>query len=206
MNNFRTFAIWIIIGMLLISLFSLFQGQGMRSNAADVSYSQLLDKVNAGEIKSISYSGEGPIGTITSTTGDGKTFSTVGPITEADLKTLRDKGVNVNFKAAGGESTLSNALIYWLPMLVLVGVWVFFIRQMQAGSGKAMGFGKSKAKLLTEKHGRVTFADVAGVDEAKDDLVEIVDFLKDPGKFQRLGGKIPKGALLVGPPGTGKTL
>jgi cell division protease FtsH len=205
-NNFRTFAIWIIIGMLLISLFSLFQGQGMRSNAADVSYSQLLDKVNAGEIKSISYSGEGPIGTITSTTGDGKTFSTVGPITEADLKTLRDKGVNVNFKAAGGESTLSNALIYWLPMLVLVGVWVFFIRQMQAGSGKAMGFGKSKAKLLTEKHGRVTFADVAGVDEAKDDLVEIVDFLKDPGKFQRLGGKIPKGALLVGPPGTGKTL
>ena len=206
MNNFRTFAIWIIIGMLLLSLYALFEGQGIRSNAAEVSYSQLLDKVNSGELKSVTYSSDGAIGTITSTTSDGKTLSTVGPITEADLKTLRDKGVDVTFKSSAGESTLSNALIYWLPMLVIAGVWVFFIRQMQAGSGKAMGFGKSKAKLLTEKHGRVTFADVAGVDEAKDDLVEIVDFLKDPGKFQRLGGKIPKGALLVGPPGTGKTL
>ncbi len=97
-------------------------------------------------------------------------------------------------------------LLSWFPILLMLGVWIFFMRQMQAGSGKAMGFGKSKAKLLTERHGRVMFEDVAGVDEAKEDLQEIVEFLRDPHKFQRLGGKIPKGALLVGPPGTGKTL
>ena len=125
---------------------------------------------------------------------------------EDQLKELRDKNVSITFRTAQNDSLLTNALVYWLPMLLLIGVWVFFMRQMQSGSGKAMGFGKSKAKLLTERHGRVTFEDVAGVDEAKDDLVEIVDFLKDPHKFQRLGGKIPKGALLVGPPGTGKTL
>ena len=110
------------------------------------------------------------------------------------------------FTPPQSDSFLSNMLIYWLPMLLIVGVWFFIMRQMQSGTGKAMGFGKSRAKLLTEKQGKVTFADVAGVDEAKDDVVEIVDFLKDPHKFQRLGGKIPRGALLVGPPGTGKTL
>jgi DNA polymerase III delta prime subunit len=99
-----------------------------------------------------------------------------------------------------------SVFINWFPMLLLIGVWVFFLRQMQAGGGKAMGFGKSRAKLLTERTGRVTFEDVAGVDEAKDELKEIVDFLRDPQKFQRLGGRIPKGVLLVGPPGTGKTL
>ncbi len=202
MNQFRSFAVWIVIALLLFALFSLFQGQSLRTSAAEVSYSELLDKVSAGAIESVTYSGE----SITATASDGKIIQTYGPITEADLASLRAKGVKVTFRPQQTDSFLSNALIYWLPMLLILGVWVFFIRQMQSGSGKAMGFGKSRAKLLTEKQGRVTFDDVAGVDEAKDDVVEIVDFLKDPHKFQRLGGKIPRGALLVGPPGTGKTL
>ena len=123
------------------------------------------------------------------------------------VETLRQKNVDVRIGDGDGDSpTLLSILVNWFPMLLLVGVWIFFMRQMQSGGGKAMGFGKSRAKLLTERHGRVTFEDVAGIDEAKEDLQEIVEFLRDPQKFQRLGGKIPKGALLVGPPGTGKTL
>jgi cell division protease FtsH len=201
-NQFRNLAVWVVIGLLLLALFSMFQGQVGRSASQEMSYSEFFDRVQSGEIKSITYSGE----QISGKTTDGKTVTAYGITTETDLKLLRDKGVDVSFRPVQSDSLLSSMLVYWLPMLVLVGVWIFFIRQMQAGSGKAMGFGKSKAKLLTEKQGRVTFDDVAGVDEAKDDLVEIVDFLKDPHKFQRLGGKIPKGALLVGPPGTGKTL
>jgi cell division protease FtsH len=205
-NNFRNFAVWIVIGLLLIALFSLFQTQTFRAAPAEVSYSEFLDKVGAGNIKSAVY---GTSGAITATTTDNKTFTSNGPafqIGDADLKFIRDHKVDFTFRAPQGDGMLSNFLIYWLPMILLAGVWIFFMRQMQSGSGKAMGFGKSKAKLLTEKHGRVTFADVAGVDEAKEDLQEIVEFLKDPQKFQRLGGKIPRGALLVGPPGTGKTL
>jgi cell division protease FtsH len=203
-NQFRNFAVWIVIALLLFALFSLFQGQVGRSNATEINYTDFVERANSGTIKSITISGE----SITGKLGDGGTVQTTGPLYgyEDQVKELREKGVEITFRPVQSDSLLSNALIYWLPMLLLIGVWVFFIRQMQAGSGKAMGFGKSKAKLLTEKHGRVTFEDVAGVDEAKDDLVEIVDFLKDPHKFQRLGGKIPKGALLVGPPGTGKTL
>ncbi len=123
------------------------------------------------------------------------------------MPTLREKGVTIKAEPADdGSPSLLGILISWFPMLLLIAVWIFFMRQMQGAGGKAMGFGKSKAKLLTEKHGRVTFEDVAGVDEAKEELQEIVEFLRDPQKFQRLGGKIPKGALLVGPPGTGKTL
>jgi len=203
LNQFRSFAVWIVIALLLFALFSLFQGQSLRSSASsEVSYSELFDKVSSGSITSVTYAGE----TIKATASDGKIIQAYGVLTEEDLKTLRAKGVTVNFQPQQSDSLLSNALIYWLPMLLIIGVWVFFIRQMQSGTGKAMGFGKSRAKLLTEKQGKVTFADVAGVDEAKDDVVEIVDFLKDPHKFQRLGGKIPRGALLVGPPGTGKTL
>ncbi|MGH6906393.1 MAG: ATP-dependent zinc metalloprotease FtsH [Aestuariivirga sp.] len=204
MNQFRNFAVWIVIALLLFALFSLFQGQVGRVAPNEMSYSNFIDKANAGSIQSIIISGE----TITGKLSDGSTVLTTGPLYlyEDQIKDLRAKNIEITFRAAQSESFLSNALVYWLPMVLLVGVWIFFIRQMQAGSGKAMGFGKSKAKLLTERHGRVTFEDVAGVDEAKDDLVEIVDFLKDPHKFQRLGGKIPKGALLIGPPGTGKTL
>jgi cell division protease FtsH len=203
-NQFRNFAVWIVIALLLFALFSLFQGQVSRTPSSELSYTEFMDKANAGAIQSITISGESISGKMT----DGASVQTTGPLMyfEDQLKELRDKNVQITFRQAQGDSLLTNALVYWLPMLLLIGVWVFFIRQMQSGSGKAMGFGKSKAKLLTERHGRVTFDDVAGVEEAKDDLVEIVDFLKDPHKFQRLGGKIPKGALLVGPPGTGKTL
>jgi cell division protease FtsH len=203
-NQFRNFAVWIVIALLLFALFSLFQGQVGRTAATEISYSDFIDKANAGAIQSITISGETIIGKLT----DGTTVQTTGPLYgyEDQVKELRSKNVEITFRPVQSDSLLTNALIYWLPMVLLIGVWIFFIRQMQAGSGKAMGFGKSKAKLLTERHGRVTFDDVAGVEEAKEDLVEIVDFLKDPHKFQRLGGKIPKGALLVGPPGTGKTL
>jgi cell division protease FtsH len=203
-NQFRNFAVWVVIAVLLFALFSLFQSQVGRGGPTEISYSDFIDKANSGSIQSITISGE----TITGKLSDGSSLQTTGPLYlyEDQIKELRSKNIQITFRAAQSESFLQNALIYWLPMVLLVGVWIFFIRQMQAGSGKAMGFGKSKAKLLTERHGRVTFEDVAGVDEAKDDLVEIVDFLKDPHKFQRLGGKIPKGALLIGPPGTGKTL
>ena len=202
MYQFRNFAIWIVIGLLLIALFSVFQNQVGGAGATEVSYSKFFEQVTGGDIKSVTYSGESMVGK----KADGSVVTAYGGPLEKDLEMMKSKGIDVTFRPQQNDSLLSNALIYWLPMLVLIGVWIFFIRQMQSGSGKAMGFGKSKAKLLTEKQGRVMFDDVAGVDEAKDDLVEIVDFLKDPHKFQRLGGKIPKGALLVGPPGTGKTL
>ena len=202
MNNFRNFAVWIVIGLLLIALFSLFQGQVLHGNSKDLSYSQFIEKVNDGSLKNVGVAGN----YLSAKDSGGNAFESYGPILEADIAAWRSKGVDVTFRPQQSESFLSSALISWLPLILLFGVWLFFMRQMQAGSGKAMGFGKSKAKLLTEKHGRVTFADVAGVDEAKDDLQEVVEFLKDPHKFQKLGGKIPRGALLVGPPGTGKTL
>ena len=205
MNQFRNFAIWIVIGLLLFALFSLFQGQTlMRTASNEVSYSEILDKVANGSIKTVTYT-QGSSELVAKTTDD-KTLTAFVLLTDDDIKLMRAKNVDIQVRPAQGDSLLSTILIYWLPMLLIVGVWFFIMRQMQSGTGKAMGFGKSKAKLLTEKQGRVTFADVAGVDEAKDDVVEIVEFLRDPHKFQRLGGKIPRGALLVGPPGTGKTL
>jgi cell division protease FtsH len=202
-NQFRNVAVWAVIGLLLFALFSLFKSEGMRSGATEISYSDFMKRVESNDLKSVTIAGT----MATSKDSSGKMFETTGYWADADIKLMRDKGIDLEFKAQQGEAySIGSILMTWLPMLLLVGVWIFFIRQMQQGSGKAMGFGKSKAKLLTEKQGRVTFDDVAGVDEAKEDLVEVVEFLRDPHKFQRLGGKIPKGALLVGPPGTGKTL
>jgi cell division protease FtsH len=196
--------LWIVIALLLVFLFNLFQNTSQRANAQTVSYTQFLQQVDQGEVKKVTVQGDGIKGELSS----GQQFTTTVPVNDPTLWPMLHKH-NVNTtvdRMDDGMPTLMGVIVNWFPMLLLIGVWVFFLRQMQAGGGKAMGFGKSRAKLLTERQGRVTFEDVAGVDEAKDDLKEIVDFLRDPQKFQRLGGRIPKGVLLVGPPGTGKTL
>jgi cell division protease FtsH len=204
LNNLRNLVLWIVIALLLVFLFNLFQGTSQRANAQSVSYTQFLQQVDQGEVKKITVQGDSIKGELS----NGQPFATTVPSNDPSLwPMLNTHHVNVTVdRPDDSMPTLMGVIVNWFPMLLLIGVWVFFLRQMQAGGGKAMGFGKSRAKLLTERQGRVTFEDVAGVDEAKDDLKEIVDFLRDPQKFQRLGGRIPKGVLLVGPPGTGKTL
>ena len=201
--NLRTLAIWGVIVVVLIGLYSMVTGGGSKSaTAAEISYSQLLGKVNAGQIKTAEISGA----KVVVTDNANHAFTATTPNNQDDIvRRLETQGVNITVKGAGGNPVVS-LLLQALPVLLLIGVWIFFMRQMQGGARGAMGFGKSKARLLTENKNRVTFEDVAGVEEAKEEVVEIVDFLKDPQKFQRLGGKIPKGALLIGPPGTGKTL
>jgi cell division protease FtsH len=202
-SNFRNFAIWVIIALLLIALFNMFQGPSKRAGTNDISFSQLLTEVDNGKIGEVTIAGNQISGQYT----DGRPFQTYAPNDPTLVKRLYDKNVKISAKPSDEDvPSLMGVLVSWFPMLLLIAVWIFFMRQMQSGGGRAMGFGKSKAKLLTERQGRITFDDVAGVDEAKDDLQEIVEFLQDPQKFQKLGGRIPRGALLVGPPGTGKTL
>ena len=204
MNKFgRNIALWIVIGVLLVALFNLFQNNTSRSSYSSLAFSDFLGEVEQGRVSDVTIQGN----TINGHFNDGRAFSTYAPNDPGIVDRLRGGGVRISAAPKEeGMSGLLGILISWFPMLLFIGVWIFFMRQMQGGGGKAMGFGKSKAKLLSEKLGRVTFDDVAGIDEAKTELEEIVEFLKDPQKFQRLGGKIPKGCLLVGPPGTGKTL
>jgi cell division protease FtsH len=201
--NLRNFALWVIIVLLLLALFTLFQNPGQRASSQDISFSQLLSEVDQNRVRDVVIQGPEIHGTFT----NGSSFQTYAPSDPTLVKRLYDGKVSITAKPPGDNVPwFVSLLVSWLPFIALIGVWIFLSRQMQGGAGKAMGFGKSRAKMLTEAHGRVTFEDVAGVDEAKQDLQEIVEFLRDPGKFQRLGGRIPRGVLLVGPPGTGKTL
>jgi cell division protease FtsH len=202
-NSFsKNLALWVIIGLLLIALFNLFQSPAGKTPNA-LAFSDFLTEVEAGRIANVTIQGNNLSGQY----NDQRAYQTYAPADTDLVPLLREHKVRITVQPEDSTvPSLLNVLVSWFPMLLIIGVWIFFMRQMQSGGGKALGFGKSKARLLTERQNRISFDDVAGVDEAKEELEEIVEFLKDPQKFQRLGGHIPKGALLVGPPGTGKTL
>ncbi len=202
MGNARNIAFWVVLLVLIVTLFSLFGGGQQTAASRSVSYSDFVSRVESGAVASVTLDGE----KVEVTGKDGSRYLTIKPDGESLTDRLIGRDVEVRV-VPQEESGLMSVLSLWMPFLILIGIWIFFMNRMQGGGrGGAMGFGKSRAKLLTEKHGRVTFDDVAGIDEAKEELEEIVEFLRNPQKFSRLGGKIPKGALLVGPPGTGKTL
>ena len=209
MNFSKNIVFWIVILFLLFALFNLFQGPHQQGVQTTLAYSEFMTAVERGEVQDVTVKGTKSGSNVYGHLADNRTFTTFAPDDPTLVAKLRENNVRIQGAPSDeGKLSLMSVLVSWFPFLILIGVWVFFLRQMQGGGagGKAMGFGKSKAKLLTEKQGRVTFEDVAGIDEAKQELEEIVEFLKDPQKFQRLGGQIPKGCLLVGPPGTGKTL
>ena len=201
--NLKNLMMWGVIVLLVVGLFNLFQNPKQAAFSNKVPFSSFLKNIEEGRVIKVEIKGNEIKGVL----ADGSEFDTYAPNDPNLIEKLSSKGVDIT--AAPQEDkmpSLLGILLSWFPMLLLIGVWIFFMRQMQGGRGGAMGFGRSKAKLLSESKGKVTFNDVAGIDEAKEEVEEIVEFLSDPRKFRRLGGKIPRGALLVGPPGTGKTL
>ena len=196
----RNLMLWAIIVLAMVMLFNMFQQPHTASQR--VAYTDFLNQVDNGQLLSVTIQGH----TLTGKTSDGKSIQTYAPQDLGLVSRLLEKKVEVKAEPPEEQPWYMTLLVSWFPMLLLVGVWIFFMRQMQSGGGKAMSFGRSRARLLNQEGARVTFADVAGVDEAKDELSEVVEFLSNPKKFTRLGGRIPKGVLLVGPPGTGKTL
>ena len=206
MNQFyKNLALWLVISLMMIMLFNMFQKPHTAEDR--LSFSDLMTQVDDGKVKSVVIQGNDLTGKYLDKDGKEKAFRSYKPMFDADLtEKLLEKKVAIQAKPEEEHVSWFSIFISWFPLLLLVGIWIFFMRQMQMGGGKAMSFGKSRAKLLTEAQGKVTFADVAGIEEAKEELEEIIAFLKEPKKFTALGGKIPKGVLLVGPPGTGKTL
>jgi cell division protease FtsH len=202
MNPFyKNLALWMVIGLVVVLLFNVFGGLTEKSTF-EPNYSDFLRNVEAGRVESVTIRGN----LVTGKLKDGGEFRTYVVESPDFVKALRDKNVRISVRPVDQNPWYMSLLISWFPMILFIGVWIFFMRQMQGGGAKALSFGKARARLISEKHNKVTFADVAGVEEAKEELREIIEFLKDPQKFQKLGGKIPKGVLLVGPPGTGKTL
>jgi cell division protease FtsH len=196
---YKNLALWMVIGLIVLVLFNVFQAS--QPSSGKMVFSDFLKRVESGEVKEVLIRGK----SVTGKLSDGSTFRTFTADYPELVKLLRDKGVKIAVEPEDSNPWYAYVL-QWVPMLLFIGVWIFFMRQMQGGGAKALSFGKARARLISEKQNKVTFQDVAGVEEAKEELREIIEFLKDPPKFQKLGGKIPKGVLLVGPPGTGKTL
>ena len=196
----KNIALWLVVSLMFIFVYHLFNQP--KSSMENIIFSDFINYVDKGQVSEVTIQGEN----ITGNLGSGKTFKTYAPMDPELIPLLKEKGVRIVAKPLDDSPWFMTVLVSWFPMILLIGVWIFFMRQMQAGGGKAMAFGKSRARLQTDKSKKITFADVAGIDEAKSELQEVIEFLKDPKKFTRLGGRIPKGLLLIGPPGTGKTL